>query len=107
MGRQWGLERADSLEFLFRRHYNLAPTDPRYLDCSAADIVVDLWAHRFLNDPKLRDESVDADYDAEVADMEAEALARDATRAAGVAPAPETAPEGWEPVVVDQFEASP
>lgn len=48
---------------------------------------MDYWAHRFCDDPKLRDEVVNEDFDDDVAAMEREAGAVD----------------DWEPVVDDKF----
>ncbi len=50
-------------------------------------MTLDYWAHRFWDDPKLADEVVmaDEDYQAELAAMEAEAIAGEAARAAAVA----------------------
>lgn len=34
-----------SLEGWFRAHYNLAPTDPRFLNATVEDMKVDYWFH--------------------------------------------------------------
>ncbi|HKT53701.1 MAG TPA: hypothetical protein VJP88_04575 [Caulobacteraceae bacterium] len=34
--------------FWFRRIYNLAPTDPRFLDATPEQIITDYWAHYYL-----------------------------------------------------------
>jgi hypothetical protein len=36
-----------SIQFAFRRRYNLAPTDPRFLDATTEDILSDHWTHIF------------------------------------------------------------
>ena len=54
----------DSLPFAFRRRYNLAPTDPRYLDATTEDILTDHWAHFYLANgikDEVEDESFDLD----------------------------------------------
>lgn len=64
--RQWGRQLSESVEFEFRRRYMLAPNDPRFLDCTVEDVLVDVWAHRFADDPKLRDEDVSSDFEGDV-----------------------------------------
>jgi len=65
---------------------------------------VDWWANRFWDDPKLREEeAVNPDFEAEVAAMEAEMLARQAQREAeaAAAPPPDAGPADpgdWEDV---------
>ena len=49
----------------------MPPNDPRFLEATLEDIVVDVWAHRFVDDPKLAEEMVNPDFDADLADMEA------------------------------------
>lgn len=53
-----GRNLADSLEFAFRRRYNLAPTDPRFLDATTEDILTDHWAH-FYSVPGTKEEVED------------------------------------------------
>lgn len=38
-------------------------TDPRFLDATVEEMMTDIWAHRFKNDPKLLDEIEDEDFD--------------------------------------------
>jgi len=71
------LELSGTVEFLFRRRYNLSPSDPRFLDTGTDEMLVDWWAHRFCDDPKLRDEAINPDFDAEFAEMDAAASASD------------------------------
>jgi hypothetical protein len=55
---------AKSLEFWFRRKYNLAPTDPRFLDATLEQIEADFWAHEYANKPpgeEFEDEDFDLD----------------------------------------------
>jgi hypothetical protein len=47
----------------FRRRYNLAPTDPRYLDATTEDILTDHWANYYCDNPNAVDEIVDEDFD--------------------------------------------
>lgn len=42
------------------------------MNCTTADIILDLWAHRHVNDPSLRNEIENPDFDQDLADMEAE-----------------------------------
>lgn len=62
---------SQSMEFLFRRRYNLAPTDPRFLDATHEDIVTDYWAHHYLANPS-EEEIEDEDFDMEAYLREAE-----------------------------------
>lgn len=77
-----GLELSGTVEFQFRRRYNLPPTDPRFLNATATEILTDYWAHRHSDEPKLRDEEFDPDFEAELAAAESE----------------------WETVADDKFE---
>ncbi len=68
------------MELWFRRTYRLPPTDPRYLDCSALDMLKEFFSYQY--DDQLRagkpiTESVDEgfDLDAEIRQIEAEAQA--------------------------------
>lgn len=69
-GRYLGLERADTMEFAYRRRYSMPATDPRYLDSSLEDIVLDYWAHRFWDEPKLREEVHNPDFEEDVDEIE-------------------------------------
>lgn len=91
--RQWGLELSGTVEFLFRRRYNLSPNDPRFLDTGSDEMLVDMWAHRFTDDPKLKDEVINPDFEADLAEMEAEA-------AAGAS----DDPAAWEEVAAETYE---
>lgn len=85
-----GLELSETVEFAFRRRYRLAPTDPRFLNSTHDDMLVDYWAWRHVEDPKLREEAIDPDFDEEVAAMERQLLDED--------------PSDWEDVASDTFD---
>lgn len=62
--RELGKAHQQTLRFQFRKRYNLAPTDPRYLSATMDDILMDHWAWRFDEDPGLvitEDEGFDLD----------------------------------------------
>lgn len=68
-----GLDESGTATFQFRRRYNLPPTDPRFLDATMEQVVIDNWAHAHADDPKLRDERHEtADFDEELRAAEAE-----------------------------------
>ncbi len=55
---------AQSLEFWFRRKFNLAPTDPRFLNATIEQIETEYWAHDYFNKPpgeELSDDDFDKD----------------------------------------------
>lgn len=54
--RKAGRDMANTFEFGWRRRYNLAPTDERYLDATHTQIMTDLWAHHYA-DQKDKGES--------------------------------------------------
>ncbi len=62
------------MAFKFRRRYNLPPTDPRFLDATIEEMLVDLFAHHYADNPNV-DEVADDDFDmaAELAKADAEA----------------------------------
>lgn len=65
-----------TVEFWFRRKYNLPPSDPRFLDMTAEDMYIDYWAHYYANNPEAKDKIVeddDFDLEQEIALAEAEA----------------------------------
>lgn len=55
---------AQSMAFWFRRQYNLAPTDPRFLEATIEDIETDYWAHFYAQNPQ-GEEVEDDDFDAD------------------------------------------
>lgn len=89
-----------TVEFQFRRRYSLPPTDSRFLDAAREEIMVDWWAHRFADDPSLRNEVVmdPEDFEAELAEMEAASIA-----AEGGDPPPPGDGGDWEPLVEDTY----
>jgi hypothetical protein len=69
--RQKGRDRAQTLEFWFRRKFNLPPTDPRFLDLTLDDLTVEYWAWYFHEHPDGEvAEDDDFDKDAVIAAME-------------------------------------
>lgn len=113
-GRQWGKELSQTVGFQFRRRYGLPPTDPRYLDATEEEMVADVWAHRFADNPKLHHEveMVDDDFEANLAVMaemageppEEEDAAAPAAPAAEAAAEPPTGdgPPVWSADVVPE-----
>lgn len=75
-------------EFEFRRRYRLAPTDPRFLACTQEEILLDIWAHRFWDDPKLEQEEINEDFGSDVAEFFGDEEDEEA---------PEAAPDATEP----------
>ena len=95
---------AGTVEFQFRRRYGLPPTDPRFLDATREEILVDWWAHQHTDDPGLRNEVAmdEEDFQAELAEMEAAAMAR------GDAPGAVAPPgEDWEALIEDAYGEPP
>jgi hypothetical protein len=55
-----------SVEFWFRRKYNLTRTDPRFLEATVEDMLEDLWMHTYYDDPEAVTKTVeDDDFDEE------------------------------------------
>lgn len=55
---------ANGLEFWFRRKFNLAPTDPRFLAATIEQIETEFWAHKYFDKPpgeELEDDEFDKD----------------------------------------------
>lgn len=50
-----------------------------------------MWAHRFLDDPKLKDEVINPDFEEDLAEMEAAARASED-------------PADWEEVAAETYE---
>ncbi len=90
-----GKQASLTLEFRFRQRYRLAPTDPRFLNATRAEMLIDHWAHEHAKNPNLQAPDITEDFDEEVARMEAEMLAA----AAIVAEKPA---DDWEAVTTDQ-----
>lgn len=102
MARAWGQQESLTWEFEYRRRYNLPPTDPRFLSATLEQIMVDCWAHRHADDPKLAEEAHDPDFDATLAEMQAAADAEDDDNTEDAAPLPAGDGE-WQPVVDEQY----
>jgi hypothetical protein len=66
---------ATTIHFWYRRQYNLAPTDFRYLDATVEQIETDYWAHHYADNP-AKEEAEDDDFslEAELADADQVAL---------------------------------
>jgi hypothetical protein len=66
---------ATTIHFWYRRQYNLAPTDLRYLDATVEQIETDYWAHYYADNP-AKEEAEDDDFnlEAELADADQVAL---------------------------------
>lgn len=65
-----GKKMAGSLEFWFRRKYNLAPNDPSFLDLTKEDIEAEYWAWYYHeNGGKEEIEDEDFDVEAEISRM--------------------------------------
>lgn len=59
-------QRYNSVEFWYRRKYNLTSNDPRYLDTTLDEMFADFWAHTYFDDPKAIENTVeDEDFDAD------------------------------------------
>lgn len=86
-----GLDLSETIQFAFRRRYRLPPTDPRYLNATEEQMVLDYWAHRHWDDPKLREEVVNPDFEE---DLEAFAAGEDEPDL----PPPPADPGDWETV---------
>lgn len=71
---------SESLEFWYRRKFNLAPTDPRFLDATTEQIEAEYWAHHYFENPN-KQEAVDDDFNL-----------------AAVLQGMEDSPDDWEPV---------
>lgn len=63
-----------TLEFWYRKKYNLAPTDPRYLDTTVEQMQVEYFAYHYETN-KATEEFEDYDFDpqAEIRRIEQEA----------------------------------
>ena len=56
-------ERIQTIEFEYRRRYNLPATDPRFLNATLQEMLTDNLAHRYREDPKALEEVEDDDFD--------------------------------------------
>lgn len=55
---------ANTFSLWFRRKYNLAPTDPRYLSATPEDIEAEYWAYQY-EENKVKEEFEDFEFDLE------------------------------------------
>lgn len=53
----------DSIEFRWRKKYNIPETDDRFLNMSIEDMLTDLIAHDLYDNPKPGEEFEDEDFD--------------------------------------------
>lgn len=88
--REDGRALVSTMEFWFRRKYNLPPTDPRFLEMTIADIAADYWAHRFTDKPSELNSLVDDSWNED--DIEAEFAAEAEAEAAAAL----NHPDQWE-----------
>lgn len=62
---------AQTRELWFRRRFNLAPNDPRFLELTPEQVATEYWAHQYADKPpgeEFEDDSFDADaLDAQLA----------------------------------------
>jgi hypothetical protein len=79
---------ANSLALWFRRTYQLAPTDPRFLAATLEDIEAEYWAYHY-QDKKVVEEFEDDEFDqeAELRRIEEAGEARERAAAAAAASA--------------------
>ena len=52
-----------TIDFWFRKHFNLAPTDPRYLDATREQMWVEFWCHQLDTLRELADEESEEEAD--------------------------------------------
>lgn len=52
------------MAFWFRKQFNLAPTDPRFLEATKEQIETEYWAHYYATNP-ASEEAEDDDFDAD------------------------------------------
>lgn len=72
------------MEFWFRQKYNLPPTDPRFLDATIEEMLIDHWACHYKANPAA-EEVEDEEFDQE-------AILRQM----------EENPDGWEEVILGE-----
>ena len=77
----------ETIEFEYRRRYNLTSNDPRFLDATVEEMLTDIWAHRYTEDPKLLNEIEDEDFDPD-----------EVAAAIGRQPVEEPDPGDWEQI---------
>ncbi len=99
-----GLALAKTPEFRFRMRYRLSPIDPRFLDCTPEQVVLDLWAWAHIDDPNLRNQVTDPHFAEELAAMEAEVGAKSVAEPTGPVPVQVFGEEEWETVTDDHYD---
>lgn len=52
-----------TIEFWYRRKYNLPSSDPRFLAIDVQEMLTDYWAHHFYDNPKAADAIEDENFD--------------------------------------------
>lgn len=60
---------AQSVEFWFRKKYNLTANDPRFLSLSIEDMLTDFWAHHYYDNPNTQEEFENPDFDSDFEEM--------------------------------------
>lgn len=69
MDRKWlpkqtARDNFNTVEFWFRRQYNLTRHDQRFLDATPDEMLEDYWLHTYFDDPKAVTDTVeDDDFD--------------------------------------------
>lgn len=58
-----GARRVKTVEFWYRRKYNLPASDPRFLEVTAEEMLADYYAHLFHDNPKELETVEDDDFD--------------------------------------------
>lgn len=61
--KQAARERFQTIEFEYRRRYGLTINDPRFLAVTVEEMLTDIWAHKYHENPKLLEEMEDPDFD--------------------------------------------
>lgn len=64
LAKQKAREQANSLELWYRRRYNLAPNDPRFLALTPHDLEVEYWTQYYADNP-AQEEVSDDDFNQE------------------------------------------
>lgn len=72
--RKTGKALSQTYAFWFRKTYQLAPTDPRYLAMTEEDVMTEFWAYELSNRDSSEEEIEDEEFDLDevLAGIEAE-----------------------------------
>lgn len=81
-----------TVELWFRRRFNLAPTDPRYLDATPEEMLTEYWAH-YYEERRLSGKPDEEEFEDEEFDIE-RILAENERQAEG-------GDDEWEEVIAD------